>query len=235
MLSVISNYPGIVHFVYTDGTGVMLRPIVTDLRHQAEILGHGRWRDLSVDVINIAVSLSVIVCRFIFYNVPELAWSLDFRLITWSNLQVNTEIHATPVFISWVFPIIVLRLRGCTTYTKGLASSKNCLPYTSTTFQVNKLVFSMKSWLMICRSKKCKSIYPPTNFLCSFIVKYTPPLHTYMNISTPFFHFHSTETYVKDKHVNILFGALLLFCMILGQPFWHAIWLWLWAKKACYK
>lgn len=197
MLSVISNYPGLVHFVYTDGTGVMLRPIVTDLRHQAEVLGHGRWRDLSVDVINIAVSLSVIVCRFIFYSVPELAWFLIFRLITWSNLQVNTEIHATPVCISWVFPITVLRLRGCTTYTKGLASNKNCLPYTSTTFQVNKLVFSMKSWLMICQSKKYKSIYPPTNFLCSFIVKYTPS-STYMHERiNPFFHFHS----IPQKHM----------------------------------
>jgi hypothetical protein len=63
MLSVIANYPGLVHFVYTDGTGVMLRPIVTDLRHQAEILGHGRWKELSVDVINTAVS-----------NISSLLW-----------------------------------------------------------------------------------------------------------------------------------------------------------------
>lgn len=56
MLSVLTNYPGLVHFVYMDGTGVMVRPIVTDLRYQAEVLGQGRWRDLSVDIINTAVS-----------------------------------------------------------------------------------------------------------------------------------------------------------------------------------
>lgn len=57
MLSVLTNYPGLVHFVYMDGTGVMVRPIVTDLRYQADVLSQGRWRDLSVDIINTAVSI----------------------------------------------------------------------------------------------------------------------------------------------------------------------------------
>ncbi|CAM0140348.1 hypothetical protein VKS41_007023 [Umbelopsis sp. WA50703] len=55
MLSVLTNYPGLAHFVYTDGSGVMVQPIITDLRHQAEVFGNPRWRDLSVSVLNAAV------------------------------------------------------------------------------------------------------------------------------------------------------------------------------------
>ncbi|KAG2173163.1 hypothetical protein INT43_004536 [Umbelopsis isabellina] len=55
MLSVITNYPGLAHFVYTDGTGIMVQPIITDLRHQAEAFGTSRWRDLTVNVLNAAV------------------------------------------------------------------------------------------------------------------------------------------------------------------------------------
>jgi hypothetical protein len=63
MLSVLTNYPGLVHFVYMDGTGVMVRPIVTDLRYQADVLGQGRWRDLSVDIINTAVSYKNVIVK----------------------------------------------------------------------------------------------------------------------------------------------------------------------------
>lgn len=61
MLSVITNYPGLAHFVYTDGTGVIVQPIVTDLRHQAEAFGISRWRDLSVNILNAAVGLIFIL------------------------------------------------------------------------------------------------------------------------------------------------------------------------------
>jgi hypothetical protein len=61
MLSVLTNYPGLAHFVYTDGSGVMVQPIITDLRHQAEVFGNPRWRDLSVSVLNAAV------CRLLMF------------------------------------------------------------------------------------------------------------------------------------------------------------------------
>lgn len=40
-----------------------------------------------------------------------------------------------------------------------------------------------------------------------------------MNVSTPFFHFHSTETYVKDKHCKYTLWGITT---ILHDP-WPAI------------